>query len=226
MDSTSIKGALLPIILTDLNKSWEKMLHLGTPISFPARSVISWREDPLNIGMYLVRKGLVKLSSMSQAGNERAHFYIGRDTFFHEIPTLCETNDYIFICLEPTNVVFFPKKLITSDFTRQYPEAILNMLESLSTKCALLYANMCREHSRSVFAKVCHALYRLHLFNRTGDVIVPRLTRQELAAYLGIHRSSLHKALNRLHDEGVTGAYSKRELPVYDTEALLNYALE
>jgi CRP-like cAMP-binding protein len=226
MASTNIKGEFLPIILVDLNKSWETILELGTPMSFKPRSVIFQREYPASAGMYLVRRGLVKLSHVSLTGSEKTHFYLGRNSLFHEAPMMYETHDHAFTCIEPTEIVFFEKKLITPDFVRQYPELTLNMLESFSIKASVLYANSRREHSFSVFVRVCRVLYSMQLYQQDRGVVVPRLTQQELATFLGIHRSSLHKALSRLCGEGVIGTYRKKELPIYDAGTLLKYALE
>ena len=226
MGSTYIQGDFLPIILNDLNKPWEKVLELGTPVSFPPRSIIPQREASSGTGMYLLRGGLVKLSYISLNGKEKTHFYIGPNTLFHEVPMFFSTRIYTFTCMESTEIVFFPKKLITADFVRRYPELFLNMLESSSIKSIMLYAALSREHTHDSFAKVCHVLYCMHLFSKAGDAVVPHLAQQELAAFLGIHRSSLHKALRRLHDEGVIGVYRKKELPIYDAGALLKYATE
>ena len=226
MDSPNIEGEFLPIILIDLNKPWEKILDLGAPMSLPPQSLISRREFPSKNGMYLMRRGLVKLSHTSLSGKEKTHFFIGRNTLFHETPMLYEACHYSFTCMEPTEIVFFKKKLITPDFVRQYPELILNMLESFSIKASMLYGNLCREHSFSVFTRVCRVLYSMHLYQQqSGNLAVPRLAKQELAAFLGIHRGSLHKALSRLYDEGAIGAYRKKELPIHDAGALLEYAL-
>jgi len=225
MDPLDVAGEFLPIILVDLNASWIKMLSRGVPMSFPGQTIIAWRDLPSSEnGMYLVRRGMVRLSYISPGGKERVLFYVGQGTLFHEIPMLHKTRDYLFTCMEPTEAIFLPKKLITPDFVRQHPELILNMYEALGVKMRILYSSLCGEYSFDSFANVCRVLYSMHLFNRVKGEVVPRLARQELAAFLGIHRSSLHKALTRLHDEGVIGAYSKKKLPIHDAAALLQYA--
>jgi CRP-like cAMP-binding protein len=228
MHEPSCKGKFFPIILTDLNRPWEKMLHLGTRITFAARCLIPQRKFSSNTGMYLMRRGLVKLSYISLSGDEKALLYIGRGTLFHETPMLHDAYGctYTFTCIEPTEFTFFPKKILTLDFVRQHPELILNMLESFSIKTTILYSSHGREGSFNVFTKTCRVLYSMYLFNNIAGVVVPRISRQELASFLGIHRSSLHKALRRLHDEGVIGAYSKKKLTICNIEPLQKYALE
>jgi CRP-like cAMP-binding protein len=229
MSSTYTESEFLPIILIDLNKPWENVLELGIVKSFQSRNIIVRQDMPFSSnGMYLVRRGIVKLSYISSSGKERTHFYIGQGSLFHEIPMMHATRNYAFTCMEPTETVFLPKHLLTPDFMRQYPELVLNMFESSTIKCRILYTSLCGEHFFNSFANVCRVLYSMHLFNRVKGkgMVVPYLSQQELAAYLGMHRSSLHKALSRLRDEGVIGAYSKRELLIHHAETLMKYSLE
>jgi DNA-binding IclR family transcriptional regulator len=64
------------------------------------------------------------------------------------------------------------------------------------------------------------------MFQKINGKIVPHLSLQELAAFLGIHRSSLHKALARLREESIIGDYSKNRLEIYDLEKLSLYCKE
>jgi CRP-like cAMP-binding protein len=224
MEPAYAQKEFYPIILVDNNKPWEAVLPLGAPVHFTMRNTITWKElASLGNGMYLVRRGMVKLSFISPTGKERTLFYIGRNTLFQEIPMLLTTRDYLFTCMEPTEAVFWPKTLLTPDFTRQYPDLVLNMLEALGIKLKILHGALCGEYSFSSFTNVCRALYSMHLFNRVKDVVVPRLAKQELASFLGMHRSSLHKALSRLRAEGVIGAYSKKKLAIHNDGILLKY---
>jgi CRP-like cAMP-binding protein len=78
----------------------------------------------------------------------------------------------------------------------------------------------------TAFGNLCRALYSMHLHQKKKDRIVPRLAQQELAAFLGVHRSSLHKAMTRLRAEGIIGAYSKSSLEIRDIDRLEGYCGE
>ncbi len=219
------RSGFQPIILVDLNTPWEKVLDQGRPLSFAARTIISASSfGEFASGMYYIKKGHVRLSSIAANGQEKMMFYMGHGTFFNEIPMLQAETDYLFTCMDATDAIFFPKKRITEDFIRRYPELMLNLLESMSRKTRSFYAQLGGLRAYDTFANVCRILYSMHLYNRSGGRIAPRLTQQEFAAFLGVHRSSLHKALFRLQNEGVIGRYSRAELEIHDLERLLAYA--
>lgn len=216
-----------PTILTDLNTPWEQVFHLGTPVSFKAKTILSARTaDIEKAGLFYIKRGRIKLSHIAPNGQEKIMIYMGKGMLFNEIPMLLPFSDALFTVMEPTDAVFFPKKRLTLDFIKQYPHVILNMLESVSKKSQIFYTQLCTLRSFGTFANVCRALYSMHLYNREGQKIVPRLTQQELAALLGVHRSSLHKALFRLQSEGIIGTYSRKELPLYNEKVLKEYAEE
>lgn len=218
-----------PIILTDINTVWEQFLHLGVPVSFPVRSFISASGAPSSesaSGMYYIRRGRVRLSSLNISGQEKVMLYMGRGVLFNEIPMLQFSHDYVFTCMEDTETVFLSKKLLTDKFIKEYPPLFLNLLESMSKKSQNFYSQLSALRSFSSFANVCRTLYSMHLFQRVRGNIVPQLTQQELAAFLGIHRSSLHKALTRLKEEGTIGPYSRKHLALLDEKALYEHALK
>lgn len=217
----------MPIILTQINTPWEKVYSLGVPVSFPVRRILSGCTagcSDAGTGMYYIKRGRVRLSNLNPNGQERVVLYMGKGVLFNEIPMLDFNPDYLFTCMEAVDAVFWPKKLITGDFIREYPDLLLNLLESMGKKSRSFYCQLNSLRSFSSFANVCRTLYSMHLFNRVGERIVPELTQQELAALLGIHRSSLHKALTRLKDGGIIGSYHRKQLTIYDLPALYHYA--
>lgn len=223
------KSVFFPLILTDLNLVWSQVLHLGTPVSFPARTFISSSgvsgRESCN-GMYFIKRGRVRLSSLSMSGQEKVMLYMSKNVLFNEIPMLVYSYDYVFTCMEHTEAVFWPKRFLDEKLAREKPELIFNLLESLSRKSQSFYVQLSAQRNYSTFGNVCRTLYSMHLFNRVKGAIVPQLTQQEVAAFLGIHRSSLHKALTRLKDEGVIGQYSRKQLSVFDENRLLAYCEE
>jgi CRP-like cAMP-binding protein len=216
-----------PVILTDLNKPWEKVLSLGSPVTFAARSIIPPKTRPGDEGLYFIKKGRVRLSNISFNGQERIMLYMGSATLFNEVPMFqYSAGSAIFSAMESTRAVFFPKKIFTKNFIAQSPGLFLNLFESLSKKSLCMYLQLCTLRTMSSFGNVCRILYCMHLFNRVHGVVNPRLTQQELAAFLGIHRSSLHKTLNRLRDKGIIGTYRRNTLDIFEPEKLKCCAID
>lgn len=214
-----------PIILVDLNKPWERVLSEGTHVAFEAKNIVSCAtSDSDNAGMYYIKKGCIRLSNIGFDGQEKIMLYMGKGTLFNEVPMLQYATGYIFTATEYTESVFWPKKRITTVFIKEHPDLLLNLLESMSRKSKEFYSQLSSIRNMDTFTNVCRILCSMHLYNQRNGKIVPRLTQQEFAAFLGVHRSSLHKALFRLQKEGIIGHYSRTEFDVYDLKRLFAYA--
>jgi CRP-like cAMP-binding protein len=174
--------------------------------------------------MYYIKRGKVRLSHVTVSGQEKMLLYMGEGMLFNEIPMLTVSSDYMFTCVDNTEAIFWTRKQITADFVSQHPELVLNLMESMGRKIQNFYVQLCGMSSYGSFTNVCRILYSMHLFQQKNGVVVPGISKQELADFLGIHRSSLHKALARLQEEGVVGAYTRNYLEVEDVEALKSYA--
>jgi CRP-like cAMP-binding protein len=215
-----------PIVLQDLNKPWEQLLHTGYNISFPAGSVITGvgrrKEDNR---LFFIKQGRVCLSHIAANGEERILMYLGRNCMFAEAPMQHDGMDCIFTCVEDVRAVSWPRKILDADFAARHPEQILNLLCSLSRKSRIFSGRLCELHAFDALGLVCRALYSMYLHSDGKKRPVPNLTQLELAAYLGIHRSSLHLVMSRLRDEGIIGAYSKSRMEVLDPDRLLACAL-
>lgn len=214
-----------PIILTNVNSPWEAILSEGTPVVFPAKRMVPCsRMDSSDSGMYFIKRGRIRLSNIAPNGQEKVLMYMGQGMLFNEIPMIHLATDYIFTAMERTEAVFLSKTKLSEDFARKNPELVFNMLASISKKAQNFYSQLCSQRTFDSFTNTCRTLYCMYLYQRTDDTIVPQLTQQELAAFLGIHRSSLHKGLSRLKEEGVIDSYNRNALTIHDPERLLAYA--
>jgi CRP-like cAMP-binding protein len=221
----SAKSSFQPVIFGDLNSPWEKVLSLGILQSFSAKTIIPARSrGDVGVGMYYIRRGCVRLSNITPSGREKIMLYMARGMIFNEIAMFHSLKAHLFTCMEATETVFIPQKRITVDFIRDHPELILNLIESVTKKSASFYVQLFGLRAFDTFVNVCRVLYSMYLFNRSNGNVVPRLSQQELAAFLGIHRSSLHKALLRLKKEGIIGSYHRRNFAVHSPERLLAYS--
>ncbi len=223
MSNTPDYSQYRPVILINLNTAWEKMLHLGVPVSFVPRQIISAEVDGATQGFYYVRRGRVRLSYIASNGQEKVLFYVGKGTLFHDVPAIVKSTSCIFTCMDATSAVFFNKKMLSHKFISEHPEIITNWVESIAEKSTNFFHQLCGFGLLDSFANVCRLLYSMALYNREGDKIVPYLSKQECAALLGIHRASLHKALTRLQKEEIIGKYSRHELEILDMDKLESY---
>lgn len=222
--------SLLPIIITGMNEPWEKITHLGTRERFPKRSVVAGGGADVD-GIYYLVRGLVRLSCITRAGKEYAMLYMGEGMLFNENDIFHKGLNNFLTSIEPLETVFFPRAMLNEQFFGEHPDLAMNLISSMSQKTRVLYSLLGATRSLDSFAHVCRVLYRMHLFNRVQEAgssksrIVPRLCQQELAAFLGMHRASMHTAISRLKEERIIERYSKKELIITDLPALERYVM-
>jgi CRP-like cAMP-binding protein len=215
-----------PIVLQDLNKPWEELLHTGYAVSFSAGSVIACAGRGVGENrIFFIKQGRVCLSHIAGNGEERILMYLGRRCMFAERPMQDDGMDCIFTCMENVAAVYWPRKILNGEFAARHPEQILNLLCSLRRKSRIFSGRLCELHAFDTLGLVSRALYSIYLHSDRATRPVPKLTQLELASYLGIHRSSLHIVMARLREEGILGAYRKSGMDVLKPEKLLAYAL-
>jgi CRP-like cAMP-binding protein len=215
-----------PIVLQDLHAPWEQLLHTGYDISFSAGRVIAGSAgDDAAHRIFFIKQGRVSLSHISGNGEERILMYFGRRSMFAETAMQHDGMDCIFTCLDAVHAVYWPKTILNEDFAARHPELILNLLQSLSRKSRIFSGRLCELHAFDAFGLVSRALYSIYLHSNEKKKPVPNLTLLELAAYLGIHRSSLHMVMARLREEGIIGTYSKSGMEILDPDQLLVCAI-
>ncbi len=213
-----------PVIIKDCNLPWQRVVHLGSRVIFPQGAIVGGNIYEGAACFYLILKGMVRLSYPAASGQEKVLFYVGKNSFFNDMPAIMGLQTCIFTCLERVEAIRFETAEVRSDaFAAKYPDLINNWLESAGVKCTLLFAQLSSSGVYSTFANVCRLLYTMSLHNRENGKIVPYLTQQDFASMLNIHRGSLHKVFSRLREEGVIGNYSRKELVIYNLEKLREY---
>ena len=70
--------------ITDLNREWEEVLHLGMKVSYSKNAIIPHEQTR---GMYYLAEGSVSISYSTLGGRERLDLSIGPGCLFNEART-------------------------------------------------------------------------------------------------------------------------------------------
>ena len=214
-----------PLFIYNMNLPWKDVLHLGIQVKYGKKQIISDGMDN-TVGFYYLNKGKVRVSYIAECGSEKNVLFIGEGTLCNEIPSLSfGHSNAILTSMDNIELYFFSKDNIFSrEFMSDYPYLIKNLIGSLSLKACILFSQACNLGLFDAFQNVCRVLYGMAIFSEDKARIVPQLSQQDIASFVGIHRGSLHKILRRLKDEGVIGIYSRHSLTVLDMDKLHYYA--
>ncbi len=203
-----------------INSVWERVLDKAVQISLPKAHEIE-ANNP-NYFFFLL-KGSVKLSCLSEGGQERVVMRIGPGTLFNEVSHIHTSllQSHSLHTLEESVVARFPKYILEDEnFFRQHPELACNMIHSLGIKAGAFFSQLFDSGLLEVSTRVSRSLYQLWQENGESESFSPGLTQSELASTLGVHRSSLCRVIKALRQQGVIGKFTKTTLEILDPEAL------
>ena len=195
--------------LEDMNAPWSRLLHLATRYTYPKRYPLVLAGDAM-FDFYYLAKGRLRIMHGTESGRERAMVYIGSGNVFNEATALAgfDDPDCRFYCMEDVELYRFPGTLLHDPrFVAEYPELIINLMVSMSTKVLVMHANLSETGGGTAD------------FN-------PQMTQEELAVFLGIHRATLVRALRVLRGCGALLQLTKNRLRIGDLALLQKIAGE
>ena len=201
------------IRLENLNEPWREVLHLGVRCLFPKHHMEPGEKMR---GFYFIRRGVVRLSYIGDAGQERSSLFMKRNCLFNEIPALNQdAQNAAFFCMEESEVWRFDADLLRDPlFIAKYPKLISNLMESMAKKSTIFFSHLSSMAFSSSMSQMCAMLLQLA---QSGG---PRITQGQMAAMLGLHPTTVARLVRTLRNEGILGKFTKTELEVLDMERL------
>jgi len=165
----------------------------------------------------------------AENGRERAMVYIGSGNVFNEATALAgfDDPDCRFYCMEDVELYRFPGTLLHDPrFVAEYPELIINLMVSMSTKVLVMHANLSETGGGTAVKQA--SLFLCGLSRLHGDKLDfnPQMTQEELAIFLGMHRATLVRALRVLRGCGALLQLTKNRLRIGDLALLQKIAGE
>ena len=209
--------------MSGLNGQWKSALHYATCLKFPKNAVIPHSTKP---GVYYLAKGEVVLTYCSSCGRERTALYYEEGSLFNEARTFSGYNpDGIFTCTTDVEAYLFSRDcILNTEFIRSYPELIRSLLASMGAKILLHYSFLADMGTGSHIVHICRLILSLSQKNGNSLRFSAEMTQQEVAALLGVHRTTLARILRRLISMGVISKFTNREVCIENRELLLQLA--
>ena len=209
------------IVMLEQNSIWREILPLGTRLCLDKGQRLIDSLD--NESFSFLHKGMIRLSSLGENGNERIFLHIGAGCIFNELGCMhvAPLSTASFLAVEPCEIYQFPRRLLQDrEFTLQYPELIMNLLQYLMLKAGAFFGQIEESVGLSPEILVCRYLARLQ--SEGPGNLHPRFSQSDLALALGLHRSTVCRNLHDLREKGILGEFTRTKLEILDKEALLN----
>ena len=189
---------------------------------FEADTVL-FREGDEGEALYILSRGMVKLSKVDLEGHEKTLAILKTPEFFGEMALLSDARrSATAVTINQTEVLM----MFENDFQKLltgYPTISLNVTTTLTNRLGGMNDEAQVLSYKDAQGRVAYVLLRLHHnglveFTEDGRTLV-RLTHQDLANLAGTSRETVTRALKTLEGEGVISTRPK-EVYLDDPEGL------
>ena len=205
-----VRTSCLPLGLDDLAMQDFDALF-GAPRRLARREVLFRPGDPF-LALHAIRVGTLKSVVLAEDGRAQITGYhmagdvVGIDGIGHEHHT-CEA-----VALEDSEVCVLPLSRL-HELTPRQPAVLTNLVQLISRDLrrsqdlVLLLGSMRAEERLATF--LLNLAHRNRMRGYSASEFVLRMTREEIASFLGLKLETVSRILSRLHGEGLIQVHGR-----------------
>lgn len=205
------------------NAIWQSIAHLGQKFSLPAGTIVRHNQYR---GVFYIHKGRVCLSYFSGTGKEVKALYYNQNAIFNEARTFSVLNpECTFVCVEDCELYFFSREIFKDlNFIKSYPHVVQNLLSTMGEKILLHYYALTSLRADTDIVNV--SKFILQLYREHGKKLSFKIaySQQDIADILGVHRTTVARAIRKLKEDGILVRVSRYEIVINDLDGLKKYA--
>jgi len=179
---------------------------------------IFWEGDPC-AGLYIIKKGFVKLYRLSPQGRQYIVRVLQDGDTCNEVPTFDGGTNPVNIEALETTLVWVIQADILHDLLRKHPDFAQKVINNLGKNLR----GLVRMVSEMAFYQVTHRLARLISEQPPAQLSGTPWTQEQLAARLGTVREVVARSLKELERSGAI-QMEKRRIAVSDPDVLKQWA--
>jgi CRP-like cAMP-binding protein len=184
------------------------------------------REGTFSKGIYIVKKGKVKIHTSNSEGKESILYIYKRGEFFGYRPLIAnEPNPVSATALEPVVVGFIPRDVF-SDLLDSSPVLAKRILTSITSEFSVWINKVTLFSQHAVKERVAMALLILSRVYQSGSNPKSKVTmdikREDLAAYIGTAMETVVRMLRIFKQGGIISARGTK-ITIHKPEVLIDY---
>lgn len=211
-------------ILRNNNELWREVLHLAEKEEVPKGH--TWKSDQPSSTFSFLANGSIYLHYHTLASQKRVLLQLGPSCLFREVEAFHKNQGYHVHqeALKACTVYNFPATLLQdAEFIMKYPHLISNAMATMTEKMCAALRLLSETFKPSPEAMVGRFLLDFvdtppHARKQTG------ISQGDLAATLGVHRSTLCRVLKDLRKNHVIGQVDSTCIEVFNKGYLENIA--
>ena len=214
----------LPGIVSSLSPEWRSALALGRVCRQKKGAFLI--PDPESRTFGFLTRGRICSIHSSASGGAQTMLFFGPDTLFREtymFSGFCLSLPHFQALTDVEFCLFEGDMLHDRAFVAAHTSLMTSMLYSVTVKLSLFDALLSIKSCKSVEEKT--AMWLHYCFDAKGrHSFPPGISQLELSLLLGVHKSSLNKAILRLKAHGILGCFTKTQITILDEKRLFAVA--
>ncbi len=200
--------------LSDLNAPWRDVLSLGRRQAYKKGQQVT-----MGPYLYFLDSGKIRLSHISLQGLEKILWYLHPGSIFGETPFFDRVPSAGYFYCSSDCVVYNFSHEAVDQLSKSRPDLMLDLCRSMARKMRALSDQASSLFLDSLKVRTVRFLAQ-HVVKGTDPMLVDLgITKQELAALLGVHRISLYKILKDYEDAGILSPFRGSQVTVLQPEA-------
>lgn len=203
---------------------WQQVLHMGRRVEL-TRDQTLFGKGKMADGLFFNQKGVLRLNSVDEEGRQAILLYVTENNILGDAAMLNGMPVFAFFtAVEDCTLYFFDKNTVFEKILPNHPELNRNLLEYLAFKIGVLLHHHCEILNTDVRGKVCRLLFDICRYSGLKQSFTPKISLQEMATALGLHRATFSKIINELKKESIIATPARKEIEILDIKALARYA--
>lgn len=223
LDQALVSSALVTVFR---GKFCDTLLPGRAPLLFKDGDVLYDIGDP-NRSMFFIRKGFVKIGTLTQDGREIIYDIRKAGDVVGELCASPSPRRDRAVALEPTEAVHVPYSEVIATL-RSHPDLLVRLVEIFCECLSDAYQQITTLAAHDLTSRIVQALLNLasKLGGSGGDSVqIPAyLTQEEISQMVGARRERVSTALNSLRRRGLVN-YSSRGHLILQVKALRDLAV-
>jgi len=199
----------------------QSLVNYGFRVRYPANSIIFVQRD-VATKLYYLEKGLVKLSFLSDQGDEKIVAFIMPGLIFGESAILLKTRYGITATAKEECIVIAYDRLQAAALIRHTENFAALVSTSMARELSFLGHQIIGTSFYDTTGRVGHALINLSHQLEQGNDATLALTHAELAKFVGASRISITNVLSYLENKKLV-VKGRTAIRIPDRSALKNW---
>lgn len=214
--------SLVPIFANLTEKEMLEVAYISKHKKYSKGDMV-YREGDIGANLYVVHKGQIKITRLSESGKEQVIRILGPGEFMGELSIFSgkPVNDYA-QSLGDSNVCIVDGREL-KDLMKKYPSITFKVMAELSQRLEMVEESFTGINLHTVESRIAKRL--LELSDDFNEITLP-ISKADLASQLGITQETLSRKLTAFSDERLIKQIGHRRIIILKPNDLRKYIEE